>query len=154
MTFFKKGSLWSCEIKALCSQAENLPSLRDTVLKGISGGIWFSDGSPKVLGVRNVDYWNLRMWEVLPGSCSLESFPWPPGLCASHNDLRVCVVSYRSFFGLRPSKRPCSRISQFFRCTQRKIKTREELQAVERLRVTEAETYAHFIQQVAVRSRG
>lgn len=39
------------------------------------GGICFSDGAAKALGVRNVHRWNLGLWEVLPGAAY-----WTPSL--------------------------------------------------------------------------
>lgn len=108
---------------------------------------------PKASGVRNVDCWNLG---GVGGACReplTGLFPLAPGLCFSHSDLRLCMLSYLSFFGMEPPKDPLVRYHNSSR-VQRKIKMREEPRVRERLGVTEAETYAHFIQQGAVRSRG
>lgn len=74
--------------------------------------------------VRNVDSWNLGCG-VLSGN-----IPPPRELSSSHSDPEDLVVGYHN---------SCP--------VDRKSKLREEL------RVRKAQTYAHLVQQVAVRAR-
>lgn len=117
---------------------KNLPALRDTSCTwkgrlakgGISGGFHFSDGGPKALRVRNVDSWNLGCGSTFRDS-SLYFLPSPPMSSVPH------TVTLKTLWSVTTIQ--CR--------VDRKSKLREEL------RVRKAQTYAHLVQQVAVRAR-